>query len=495
MIAAEFGQRAGLAISRAAAVRGLERTLIDSVGIPSSVLMEHASHGVADAVVAWWNARTAPPRTLILCGPGNNGGDGYAIARHLALRGWPVMAMPLVSPTSPECVATHAVAAALGLTGTMDRPDLVIDAVFGTGQRGPLALPAIPNLGTAPVVALDVPTGIDADTGLRIGEFPPPAFVVTIGRLKPFLFLNATPFALVDIGLEWRSTPPEAVLITAPPWIPVVPAAANKWRRGHVGVRAGTCGKAGAAVLACIGALRGGAGLVTLVMDRAGWSGLAALPAEVMLAEPGSGGTFDVLVAGPGLGRSADDELRDTWANSPTPAVFDADALRALDCTASVHPRILTPHTGAAAHLLGGTWGGLEADRFATAHRLGAIATTIYKGACPIVTGDPLAVLPGGTPALGAGGSGDLLAGVVGGLLANHVRGVGRTLTRQDTDAIAIAAAWLHQEAARGLPVGALMTEVGERIPAVRALTQRGETDPAAPAAPSGAPAGSSGSA
>lgn len=494
MSTAAFGQRSGLAISRAAAVRHLDRTLIDSVGIPSSVLMEHAAHGVADAVVDWWSARTAPPRTLILCGPGNNGGDGYAVARHLALRGWPVVAMPLASPTSPECVATHAIATALGLTGTMERPELVIDAVFGTGQRGPLALPDLPDLGTAQLLALDVPTGIDADTGLRIGEFPPPAFVITIGRLKPFLFLDATPFVLVDIGLEWRSTPPEALLITAPPWIPTLPASANKWRRGHVAVRAGTCGKPGAAVLACIGALRGGAGLVTLVMERAGWSGLAALPAEVMLAEPGSGGTFDVLVAGPGLGRSADDELRNTWSSSPVPAVFDADALRALDGTASVHPRILTPHSGEAAHLLGETWGGLEADRFATARRLGAIATTIYKGACPIVTGNPLAVLPGGTAALGAGGSGDLLAGVVGGLLANHVREGRRTLTRQDTDAIALAAAWLHQEAARGLPVGALMTEVGERIPGVRAFTPRAGTGPAAPAALSATPAGSSGS-
>ncbi|GDX81240.1 bifunctional NAD(P)H-hydrate repair enzyme [Deltaproteobacteria bacterium] len=460
--------RAGQPVSRAAAVRALDRALIDDVGIPSSVLMEHASHGVADAVAAWWAPRPSP-RTLIVCGPGNNGGDGYAVARHLALRGWAVRALPLLPPTSPECVTMHGVAAALDLVGPMETPDLVIDAVFGTGQRAPLALPALPNFGGAPVVALDVPTGIDADTGTRLAPFPAATVVVTIGRLKPCCFLDAPPFALVDIGLEWRATPPEAVFVNSTPWIPVVPVNANKWRRGHVAVRAGTADKAGAAVLACLGALRGGAGLVTLLIERSAWSRLGALPPEVMVADPGAPPAFDVLVAGPGLGRTADAELRALWSDHVAPAVFDADAIRALNGAPSPHPRIITPHAGEAAHLLREDWRSLEGDRFATAARLSAIATTIYKGACPIVTGEPLAVLRGGTPALGAGGSGDLLAGLTGALLANHAAGEGRALTRADTDAVALAAAWLHQAAARGCPVGATITEIGARIPGVRA--------------------------
>lgn len=459
--------RAGRPVSRAAVVRALDRALIDDIGIPSAVLMEHASHGVADAVAAWWGPRMAP-RTLILCGPGNNGGDGYAVVRHLSLRGWEVRALAVLPPASSECLTMHGIAASLGLIGSMEAPDLVIDAVFGTGQRAPLVLPPLPELGHAPVVALDVPTGIDADTGVRLAAFPAPAFTVTIGRLKPCLFLDAAPFVLVDIGLEWRAVPPEAVFVDSAPWMPILPANANKWRRGHVAVRAGTADKAGAAILACIGALRGGAGLVTLLIERAAWSRLGALPPEVMVADPASPPVFDVLVAGPGLGRTADAELRELWTDLAAPAVFDADAIRALDGTPSPHPRIVTPHAGEAAHLLGEEWRSLEADRFATARRLAAIATSIYKGACPIVTGEPLAVLRGGTPALGTGGSGDLLAGVCGGLLANHAVGEGRPLTRADTDAVALAAAWLHQEAARGCAVGATVTEIGGRIPGVR---------------------------
>ncbi|MSQ03274.1 MAG: bifunctional ADP-dependent NAD(P)H-hydrate dehydratase/NAD(P)H-hydrate epimerase [Myxococcales bacterium] len=448
-------------------MRGLDAALIHGVGIPSAVLMEHAAHGVADAIVAWWGPRPPPP-TRILCGPGNNGGDGYAVARHLHLRGWTVRCHAVFQPASAECRIMHGVARELGLLGALDDAGLVVDAIFGTGQRVPIVLPELPP-SRAPIVAIDVPTGVAADTGLRVGDGPRPAFVVAVGRLKPFLFVDALPFALVDIGLEWRGVPAEAYLVDSRPWIPILPDDANKWRRGHVTVRAGTAEKTGAAVLACLGALRGGAGLVTLQIERAAWSRLPELPPEVMVTEPGGGAAGEVLVAGPGLGRGADDELRRLWSEFPGPAVFDADGLRALDGRPSPRPRVITPHAGEAAHLLGQSWRRLEADRLATVTRLSQVATTIYKGACPIVTGEPLAVLPGGTAALGVAGSGDLLAGIVGGLLANHH--AGRTngdWTRAECDAVALAAAWLHQEAARGLPVGTLVTEIAARVPDVR---------------------------
>lgn len=433
-------------ISRAAAIRGLDAALIEGVGIPSAVLMEQAGQGVAAALLRRWGARP----TAILCGPGNNGGDGYVVARHLALAGVPVVAVPVYPPASADCRVFAAVAGRLGLQADAVPPatTLLVDAIFGTGQRAPVAVPEPAGLeaaraGGAVLVALDVPTGVDADTGVRVGTFPAPDFVLTIGRLKPFLFVNPVAWELVDIGLEWRATPPEAVLVEEIDRRPL-PAGANKWTRGHVGVYAGSPEKAGAAVLACRGALRGGAGLVSLYADRATWPRLGGLPPEVMVAEPGDWSGADVLVVGPGLGRSQDARVRELWATWKGPAVFDADGLRALDGTPSPHPRLLTPHAGEAAWLLlGADWRALEADRLATARRLRGIAPAIYKGACPVVTGDPLQVIPGGHPQLGTGGAGDVLAGFCGALLARA-----RPETAEAVEAVAVEAAWRHQRAA-----------------------------------------------
>ncbi len=443
------------AISRAAAIRVLDRAVIEGLGLPSAVLMENAARGVAEAI----SRRYSPRPTLLLCGPGNNGGDGYVIARHLALMGWTVRALPLLPPSSPDCVLNFGVATRMGLVGPLNEHQLVIDAVFGTGQRAPLNLPPF-DPGASPVVAVDVPTGIDADTGQRVGAFPSPACVVTIGRLKPFLFTAAYDYDLVDIGLERvASEAPEAVRVDAA-WVPPLRPDATKFDRGHVGVRAGSPEKTGAAVLACLGALRAGAGLVTLCIAREAWSRLGALPPEVMVVEPGAGFSPSAWVVGPGLGRAADEEVRRLWREFAGPAVFDADGLRALDGAPAGGPRVITPHAGEAAALLGGDWRALEADRLATARRLSAIAPCIYKGAHPIVSGTPLRVVPGARPALGTGGSGDVLAGVCGALLAQA--------PGADLADLALAACWLHQRAAADLPAGALPSEVAARIPALR---------------------------
>jgi hydroxyethylthiazole kinase-like uncharacterized protein yjeF len=449
-------------VSRAAAIRALDAALIEEVGIPSAVLMEHAGHLVAAEILRRWG----PVATTILCGPGNNGGDGYVIARHLALAGAPVRAVAVLPPRSEDCEVFHGVASALGLVAEdVGRPALVVDAIFGTGQRAPLALPALPELeaalrGGAALVAVDVPTGVDADTGLRVGDFPEPDLTITIGRLKPCLFAPPRPHVLVDIGLEWRGTEPDALLLEGlPPW-PFAPGA-NKWDRGHVGVLAGSAEKTGAAVLACRGALRGGAGLVTLFLVREAWSRLGALPPEVMVAEPGQEVPWDALVAGPGLGRVFDAELRRIWSEERRPCVFDADAIRALDGSPSAHPRLLTPHAGEAAHLLGEEWRALEADRLETAGRLGAIAPTIYKGGCPVVTGAVPVIIPGGSPQAGTGGSGDVLAGLCGAMLAR-----GRPASVEAIEALAVRAAWLHQVAAAlAGPVGITAGDIADAIP------------------------------
>lgn len=445
-------------VSRSAAVRELDRRLIQDVGVPGAVLMEHAGHLVADAILA---RHPRPGKVAILCGPGNNGGDGYVVARHLAVRGIAVRCVP-VTPPKTDDARTHAqVAERLGLVGPWDGADLVVDAIFGTGQRAPLVLPPLPSFDGLPLVALDVPTGIDADTGARLGDFPSPDFVVTIGRLKPFLFADPRPYTLVDIGLELRGTSPEAILVDHVALAPFS-AVDTKWSRGHVGVYAGSEELAGAGVLACRGALRAGAGLVTLLTPRAAWGRLGALPAEVMVRERVDLDRYDALVVGPGLGRSADEEVRRLWATHPKPCVFDADALTALDGTPSAHPRLLTPHAGEAARLLGRPWRALESDRLATAHALRVIAPTIYKGACPVVTGSPIRILWGANPALATGGSGDVLAGVCGALLARHA-------PDEDIEDIALAAAWLHQRAgALAGGVGVTASEIADRLGAAR---------------------------
>jgi NAD(P)H-hydrate epimerase len=447
-------------ISRAAVIRELDRRLIDGIGIPSAVLMEHAGHLVADRIQARFpDAR----RVVILCGPGNNGGDGYVVARHLALRGLDVRAIPMLPPRSPDCLLFHRVATNLGLVhDAWDTADLFVDAIFGTGQRGPLTLPPLPPL-PAPLVALDVPTGIDADTGARVGEFPPPDHVVTIGRLKPFLFVEAVPYDLVDIGQERVGDPPEAELVTH---LAPTPFRANetKWSRGHVGIYAGSPELAGAGALAARGALRAGAGLVTLLVPQEVWGRLGALPPEIMVRERVDLERYDALVVGPGLGRTADADVRRIWRELAIPCVFDADALTALDGTPSPHRRLLTPHAGEAARLLGQPWRELESDRLATAARLRALAPSIYKGACSIVTGAPLQVLPGGLPQLATGGSGDVLSGVCGALLARA-----RPTDDAAVEALALEAAWLHLRAgALAGPVGIGAADIADALPRAR---------------------------
>lgn len=462
-------------ISRAAVIRELDRRLIAEIGLPSPVLMEHAAHLVADVLRARFpDAR----RVVVLCGPGNNGGDGYVVARHLAVAGIAVRAVPVVEPKSPDCVLHAGVAERLGLVAPMPGPetpwealfggvpDLFVDAIYGTGQRGPVHVPTLRPL-DAPLVALDVPTGIDADTGARVGAFPAPDRVVTIGRLKPFLFTAPIPWDLVDIGQELVTESreiPEAVLVSE-----VTPTVhgrdATKWSRGHVGIYAGSEELAGAGALAARGALRGGAGLVTLLVPRAAWSRLGNLPPEVMVRERVDLDRYDVLVVGPGLGRHDDFEVRRIWAEVPIPCVFDADGLNALDGTPSPHLRIITPHAGEAGRLLGGTpWRELEADRLATAARLRAIAPAIYKGGCPVVTGAPLKVVEGWHPQIATGGSGDVLAGLCGALVAHM-----KPRTREQMEAVALEAAWLHQRAgALAGPVGVGAADIADAIPRAR---------------------------
>lgn len=438
-------------ISRAAVIRELDRRLIEEVGIASAILMEHAGHLWATELRAACGDRP----TLVLCGPGNNGGDGYVVARHLHLAGITVRAVPIFPPRSAECILHYKVCERLGIVGTAQgfASEIVVDAIFGTGQRAPMA--ALPAPPPGRLVALDVPTGMDADTGQRLSDFPLPDLVITIGRLKPFLFAHSFPWRFCDIGLEWVATEaPEAELVRD--FQPSsVPLGTNKWSAGHVGILAGSAEKGGAAVLCALGALHGGAGLVTLLSPRESWGSLRSLPPEVMLAEPTAElESMDVLVVGPGLGRARDAQIRELWRHWTKTLVVDADGLRALHPgEVAGGPRLVTPHPGEAAALLGRPWRELEADRFSTARQLADMfGVAIYKGIHPIVaaSGRALRVIPGGRPALGTGGSGDVLAGLCG-----AIAGRLRPGSAADLAVVAEEAAWRHQQAGEGLGVGA----------------------------------------
>jgi hydroxyethylthiazole kinase-like uncharacterized protein yjeF len=331
-------------------------------------------------------------------------------------------------------------------------------------------------------VAIDVPTGIDADTGEQVGDFDEPAFIVVIGRAKPYLLRTTVAWTFVDLGfgLLAPEATPEAVwcdgATSRATWSP----ADDKWSRGHVGIRAGSASMAGAAVLACRGALRMGAGLVSLFIEEAAWARLGSLPPEVMVHAPDAlsgpaGARCDALVVGPGLGRTADDEVCTMWARETRPVVFDADALRALagrggevPLVVPAGPRLLTPHVGEAAHLLGRPREAVESDRLAAVRDLRARAPTILKGTHPLVSGAPIRAFRGGVPQLGTGGSGDVLAGACGAVLARAaVQGAfgDPSAATSRVEACAAEAVVAHLAAGRRAgPVGVTASEIADAL-------------------------------
>ncbi|MEO0601907.1 MAG: NAD(P)H-hydrate dehydratase [Myxococcota bacterium] len=431
-------------IYAAAAVRELDRRMIEDRGLPSLALMEAAVALLAREL------REARPDVLeasvcVACGPGNNGGDGYALARWLHGWGADVRVWPVVPPATADAQAMATITRDLGVP-TCDGPegDWIVDALFGTGLsrdlEGAMAA-ATGSFVDREVVAIDLPSGLDADTGRWRGPAFEAALTLTLARLKPGLFAGAGPAAagevrLVDIGLDVVATDDDArawlLEATDVTW-PHRDRADHKGRSGHVLVVAGSVAMAGAAVLACEGALSAGAGLVSLAIPAEATPRLAALPPEVMVVhDPLTQlplARWDAVVVGPGLGggRPLTAKVRTAltgwWASALVPLVYDADA---LDCTGPpgvATARVLTPHPGEAGRLLGTSSAEVQADRFAAVTRLRERGTVLLKGPHTLVAdGARITVNPTGSPALATGGSGDVLSGVIGALLA---RGVG----------------------------------------------------------------------
>jgi hydroxyethylthiazole kinase-like uncharacterized protein yjeF len=425
------------------------------MGIPGIVLMENAGHRVVEFLAE----RFAPlpaQRIVVLCGKGNNGGDGMVVARQLHTRFRP-QALHVVLLAAPEelkgdAAANYRMLAACGCPVWRDIPGearlatLVVDALLGTGINGPatgLMLEGIREINSgfplAQVVAVDIPSGMPSDSGNPVGEFARADYTVTFTAPKPAEVLPPNCDHIGELVVGPIGSQPELfedvwLSLLAPEMFEELlasrPPSGHKGTFGHVLVVAGSREKSGAAAMAGLGALRAGAGLVTVASDSSAIPVIAAHAPELMTAPLDD---LDQLVAGksviamgPGLGRGPDVEslVARTVAQFEHPMVLDADALgwQATENDGLPHIRVLTPHPGEMARLTGKTTAEIQKDRVgaARAFAIDRRVTLVLKGQRTVIAfpDGRVWINPTGTPALGTGGSGDVLTGMIAGFLA-----------------------------------------------------------------------------
>ncbi len=444
-----------------------DRTAI-AMGTPVQRLMESAGWAVARAV----RARFRPCRTLVLCGPGNNGGDGYVAARLLERAGWPVSVAAL-APAKGD-----ALPAAERWRGPMveftaaeaGRAALVIDAVFGAGLSRDLD-PAVAQVFRAArrVVAVDVPSGLDGATGAVRGFAPQAALTVTFFRLKPGHKLLpgrdlCGEIVLSDIGLPaavLETVRPQTWLNTPALWsLPVPTAESHKYSRGHVTVLGGAL-MTGAARMAAAAARRGGAGMVTIAalgrddVYRNGEPGVIVDDSVIatLLQDP----RRTAWVCGPGLGVDAARSALRVLLGSGRAVVVDADALTA--CAGAPQMlrggTVLTPHAGEFSRVFGAP----GPDRLAAVRAAAALtgAVVLLKGSDSIIAAPDgrVAINDSAPPDLATAGAGDVLAGLVGALL---VQGM-------EPWPAACAAVWLHGHAAKLVGPGLIAEDLPAALP------------------------------
>jgi NAD(P)H-hydrate epimerase len=485
----------------AAELRAVDVDARDRLGLPTIVLMEHAGLALAEAVRKALENRAG--RVFVACGKGNNGGDGWTAARWLLAMRIPclVVASGSVQELKGDArtMAEAAVRLGIDLGASLDaagRGDVVVDAVLGTGLSRPADGPARDLIDAvnaarargAYVVAADLPSGLDADQHHPIGPHVVADETVSFHALKKCLVQHPSMAAagrvqVASIGVP-KTHENEGISTLEPAWVrgQLTPRVsdAHKGTAGHVLVVAGSAGKSGAAALVCRGALRAGAGLVTLaapreVLDRV----MPELPEAMGLEMPEI--EADALVAamqgkralviGPGIARgpatgaeivAAVDRLDDRVRA----VVLDADALNAIaDGPAPAGQKrvhvVMTPHPTELARLLGTTTEAVQADRFEAgakaSQRFGA--TVVVKGAGSLVVdGTRTTVNTTGTPAMATAGSGDVLAGIIGALAA------------QGVDEAARVGVYLHGRAgelAAKADRGLLASEIADKVPFV----------------------------
>jgi hydroxyethylthiazole kinase-like uncharacterized protein yjeF len=450
-------------------MRDLDAVAIEDYGIPGIALMENAGRGAFEWLDKGLRARNGR-RILVLCGPGNNGGDGYVVARHLANNGYTpvVVATRRGEDLDGDAHTNWEVAQHMGIAivpavegegaaaaASVGPVDAICDALLGTGVSAELRgvyreLVSWANEQPCYRFAIDIPTGIHADSGAVLGVAFRADETVTFGLPKLGLLLypgadHAGIVRVVDISLPAAAVAAArgVELLDSPaalPPLPRRPVDAYKNRMGHLLLVAGSPGKAGAALLAGKGALRAGVGLCTLATHTATRARLEGLSPDLMVEGldwdcrpqtemesllPGK----TAVAMGPGIGtcEEAREVVRYVLQNVDLPVLFDADAFNAF----AGHPHIfkkvrgeavITPHPGELARLLGITVAELQADRIGHAHRtaLELKVVVVLKGARTVIAHPDgrLALNLSGTPAMAKAGSGDVLTGIIGAFLA-----------------------------------------------------------------------------
>jgi len=438
---------------RAAQVRELDRIAIEERGVAGYTLMSRAGEAAFNLLRQRWpRAR----RIILVCGGGNNAGDGYVVARLARQAGFDARVLTVADPTNlpgdAQTAFRDAQAAEVSIApftaAGLDKADLLVDAILGTGLEREVsglwreAIDAM-NAHAADRFALDIPSGLHADTGSILGAAVDAAATITFIGLKQGLFTGQGPACCGEVHFADLDVPPDIYPALHPAcWryagddlsalLPRRSRSAHKGNFGHVLVIGGELGMAGAARMAGEAAARCGAGLVS-VATRAAHAGLqAAVRPELMFHGIEAPEALEpllnratVIAIGPGLGRGdwGRNMLRAALA-SDRPLVLDADALNLLALEPAYRDSwILTPHSGEAARLLKMTPAQVEADRFTAvedlALRFGGVA--VLKGAGSLIASKAdgvVALCVAGNPGMASGGMGDVLTGVIAGLLA-----------------------------------------------------------------------------
>jgi len=458
-------------------MRRIDRRAIDEIGIPSLQLMESAGRGVTERLCEDY-PKELVDGAAVVCGKGNNGGDGFVVARRLAAAGLTPRLFLLGSADQlagdarinfeaarQAGLEVREIAGASGLgelRELLERRPVVVDALLGTGVRGGARGPAAEvidamNASGARIAAIDLPSGINADSPEIEGPAIRAERTYTLCRPKVALVFHpaaghagdwhVVPIGIPDeavraeaVNLEWLDAPAAAALL------PGRGEASHKGDFGHLLAVAGSSGKSGAAVLLARGALRCGIGLMTVATPVSAQQKVAVQQAEVMtepLRETANGALAadaaeivlslaaarDALAVGPGLGTDEETRaaVREVLRRGRCPTVVDADGLNALapldpETCRGGRPVVLTPHPGEAARLLGCSTAEIQSDRLAAARRLARIAgaIVILKGHRSLVARpDGLTFVNStGNPGMASGGTGDVLTGAVGAFLA-----------------------------------------------------------------------------